>query len=62
MTEWKNIAIAGIVIALIVGTSAGFLIGGFQTNAAYEARIDQLEQEIEDLGGVVPEVKPTIKI
>jgi ABC-type nitrate/sulfonate/bicarbonate transport system substrate-binding protein len=62
VTEWKNIAIAGIVIALIVGTSAGFLIGGFQTNAAYEARIDQLEQEIEDLGGVVPEVKPTIKI
>jgi ABC-type nitrate/sulfonate/bicarbonate transport system substrate-binding protein len=60
LTEWKNIAIAGIVIALIVGAGSGFLIGGFQSNAALEARIDQLEQEIIDLGGIVPEVKPTI--
>ncbi len=62
MTDWKNMAIAGTVIALIIGASAGFLIGGFQTNAAYEARIDQLEQTILDLNGTVPEVKPTIKI
>jgi NitT/TauT family transport system substrate-binding protein len=54
-------AIAGTVIALIVGAGAGFLVGGFQTNAAYEARIAQLEQEIIDLGAIVPEPKPTIK-
>jgi ABC-type nitrate/sulfonate/bicarbonate transport system substrate-binding protein len=62
LTDWKNVAIAGIVIALIVGAGSGFLIGGFQSNAALDARIDQLEQEILDLGGIVPEVKPTIKI
>ncbi|MFW9860652.1 MAG: ABC transporter substrate-binding protein [Candidatus Thorarchaeota archaeon] len=59
--DWKTMAIAGTVIALIVGAGAGYLIGGFQTNADYEARIAQLEQEIIDLGGVVPEPKPTIR-
>ena len=61
MTNWKNIAIAGIVVALIVGASSGFLLGGFQSNTVLEDRIAQLEQEILDLEGIVPEVKPTIK-
>lgn len=61
LTDMKQLAIAGTVIALIIGASAGFLIGGLQTNAAYEARIAQLEQEIIDLGAIVPEAKPTIK-
>ena len=60
MTNWKTFAIAGTVIALIVGAGSGFLIGGFSSDAANQARIDQLEQEILDLGGIVPEVKPTI--
>ncbi len=60
LTNWKNIAIAGIVIALVVGAGSGFLLGGFSSNAALEARIDQLEQEILDLNGTIPEVKPTI--
>jgi NitT/TauT family transport system substrate-binding protein len=61
LTNWKNMAIAGTVIALIVGSSAGFLIGGFPI-PALETRVDQLEQTILDLNGTIPEVKPTIKI
>ena len=60
LADWKNIAIAGIVIALVVGAGSGFLIGGITSDAANQARIDQLEQEILDLNSTIPEVKPTI--
>jgi ABC-type nitrate/sulfonate/bicarbonate transport system substrate-binding protein len=64
MENMKMIIVVG-VIALVVGIPVGWFVGGMQYGtviADMQDQIDDLIQQIEDLNGTVPEVKPTIRV
>jgi ABC-type nitrate/sulfonate/bicarbonate transport system substrate-binding protein len=63
--EPKMLVIVVGVIALVAGVPIGWYIGGMQSAAQITElndRIDDLIEEIDELNGTVPEVKPPIRV